>query len=249
MGEKKEIIIKAPENQMQSALLEIVRRKDIDPDRLEKFLNLQIKMEERQAKKSFSEAMANFQGKCPTIPKSKKVEFTAKSGNTTKYNYAPLDEMIHVARPYLKESGLSYSFNMVPKDNKITKLITTIRHINGHEENTEYEFDTIHEDSRMNLSQRRKSALSFAKRAALENALGLVTADEDDDAKRAIDNPVTKEQLDTIKELMFHTETTEPIFIKYLQVESLDDLSVYEAKKAINVLKQKRVVNVQDNKL
>ena len=61
----------------------------------------------------------------------------------------------------------------------------------------------------MNASQRRKSALSYAKRAGLENALGIATADEDDDAIRAtekeLDGKSSDELFQTMKDLMDKT--------------------------------------------
>jgi hypothetical protein len=222
---------------MQDALLEIVQRKDIDPERLEKFLDLQIKMENRQAEQQFNEALSGFQGKCPIITKKKKVSF-----NTTKYEYAPLDEIIFVIKPFLSEFGLSYSFD-IKSEAGLSTMITTIYHKAGHSKNFFYAFDALGEGT-MNQSQKRKSATTYAKRAGLENALGIVTAGEDDDAKRAVDDPITKEQTDLIKEIMLKTATIEKPFFEFLGITKLSDLSSYEAKKAINALKAKRSKHV-----
>ena len=227
-------------NTIQSALLKVVERKDIDPDRLEKFLDLHIKIEDRQSAASFNLAIAGFQGDCPIIPKTKKVNFTSKSGNKTQYDYAPIDEIAHIIKPILKRWGLSYTFNIEPIDKDSHKIIVTIRHSQGHKEITSYSFNPLHDDTRMNLSQRAKSAVTFAKRAALENALGLITAGEDDDARRAIDTEVTSAQLDEIYSLIESTQTVETELLKFLKADSLSRLSAQEAKKAIHALKQKR---------
>lgn len=240
LSEEKEVMIPPrAEISMQAALLEIVQRKDIDPDRLERFLDLQIKMENRQAEQAFSEAMANFQGECPIIKKTKKVSFMASSGKETKYNYSPLDEIVHIIKPIMQKHGLSFTFNEVVEA-KMTNLITTIRHKKGHSEKYDHRFPTVHDDARMNESQRMKSALSFAKRAALENALGIVTAEEDDDARRAVDNSITQGQLDEIMTITSTSTTPMKELLAYLKVKDLKDLTEYEAKKAIMALKQKR---------
>jgi hypothetical protein len=225
---------------MQDAILAIVQRTDIDPDRLEKFLDLQIKMENRQAEQQFNEALSGFQGKCPIITKKKKVSF-----NTTKYEYAPLDEIIFVIKPFLSEFGLSYSFD-IKSEAGLSTMITTIYHKAGHSKNFFYAFDALGEGT-MNQSQKRKSATTYAKRAGLENALGIVTAGEDDDALRAVDSQISKEQIDIIKDLMTKTNTLEKNFFEFLQISKLDELSGLEAKKAINALKSKRVKNVHNN--
>lgn len=236
-------------NNLESAIIEIVKRKDIDPDRLEKFLNLQVRMEERQNKAEFHSSLALFQKDCPVIKRTSKVDFKSKSGSTTKYDFAPLDEIVHIIKPILSKCGLSYSFNIEKTaDEKSNMLVTTIYHTSGHEKEFTYFFKPLHDDTRMNESQRAKSAVTYAKRAALENALGIVTAGEDDDARRAIDKMITTEQLETILKTSENTETAPEALLKYLKVTSLNDLTFAEANNAINMLNQKRKILVNKNK-
>lgn len=228
------------ENQIQSALIEIVKRTDIDPDRLEKFLDVQIKMEERQQEKAFNKALAGFQGDCPIIPKSKKVNFKSNSGNTTQYNYAPLEEIAEVIKPHLDKWELSYRFKVKEIDDKKHELITVISHSLGHSEESGLPFNPIHDDQRMNTSQRRKSALSYIKRTGIENALGLVTADEDDDARSAVDREATESQIKQIYALIEETKSNLPDFLNFLQVESLETMSEQEANRGLNALITKK---------
>lgn len=236
--QNKEITIQEGES-MESALIEIVKRKDIDPDRLEKFLELQIKMEDRQAKKNFYDALAGFQQDCPVIPKNKNVNF-----KSVDYNYAPLDEIVRIIKKPMGKYRLAFSFNTKSKSEKIGLLLTKITHGDGHSEISEIEYDIIHDDQRMNNSQRRKSSITYMKRAGLENALGIVTANEDDDAQGANDQGISKDQIILIEGLIPQANTTQVKFLKYLKVENFEDLSCYEAKKAINALKGKRDANL-----
>lgn len=240
--EKSAVQTLSSNEQMQSALMEIVKRDDIDPERLEKFLDLQIKMETRENNKAFNNAFAQFQKECPIIPKTKRVNF-----KSVDYSYAPLDEMIHLIKPIMGKNGLSFCFNLSPDENQMV-LTTIVSHKDGCEKNFQYYFNPLHDDARMNDSQRRKSAITFAKRSALENALGIVTADCDDDARRAIDNPATDEQLEKIKSLCKSTSTTEESFLSYLKIESFGLLSLNDAKKAINLLNTKRGALVSKEK-
>ncbi|QDP68095.1 MAG: putative essential recombination function protein [Prokaryotic dsDNA virus sp.] len=239
MTAKKQIVKVDDTKSIQNALIEIVQRKDIDPDRLEKFLDLQIKLEERQNEKAFNQAMSMFQGKCPIITKKKKVSF-----KTTNYSYAPIDEIVFEIKPLLTEFGLSFSFNVREKNETISYLDTIITHIDGHSKVFTIEFEHLVNDSTsMNSSQRRKSALSYAKRAGLENALGIVTQGEDDDANRLMDVSITPQEIQTIKGLMKATDTTKDRFLQFLKVQKLEELDSFGAKKAINALKQKRAAN------
>lgn len=227
---------------IQLALLEIVRREDIDPERLEKFLELQIKMEDRQAKGAFSEALAGFQGDCPVIEKSKKVDFGAASGNRVKYDYSPLDEIAHAIRPHLRKWGLAYRFKIQKTETaNEMNLITVISHKNGHSEESDYFFTRLHDDKRMNESQKAKSAITYTKRAALENALGIITGGEDNDA-RTVDL-ITENQLKETREILAYLEKEEEPFLEYCSrifkktVNKLEEMEVNEGAQVINFLK------------
>ena len=216
---------------VQAALIELVKRDDIDPSRLEHFLELQVKMEDRQNEKLLNNALCAFQSDCPIIKKTKKTH------NST---YAPLDEIVHTIKPYLKANGLSYSFSIETKEAMENEITVHIRHVSGASMDSKYTFPRLDDGGKMNTSQKTKSANSYAKRVALENALGIVTADIDDDAKRAVDNSVTSEQIEQIESLAKNTDTTMQSLLKFLKVEKLEDLSEYEAKRAITALKTKR---------
>jgi ERF superfamily len=234
-----EIVENAPS--FENALLKIVERSDIDPERLEKFLDLHAKTQARAASIAFFDALAGFQGDCPIIPRSRKVDFTAKSGNNTKYSYAPIDEIVHIIKPILVKWGLSFSFDIKKTASESeNELQITVRHRGGHSEVTTYYYNPLHDDQRMNQSQRAKSSITYAKRAGLENALGIVTADEDDDANRALDTTVSDAQIDEIKQLVEQTKSEEKKLLAFLKVDSFDQLTSFEAKKAIHALKQKR---------
>lgn len=232
--ETKEIVTATGTKTMQNAILEIAQRSDIDPERLEKFLNLQVQLEDRQNAQAFNEAFAKFQEACPIIQKTKKVSY-----GQTNYDYASLDEMVHQIKPIMGRNGLGFSFDIKQVDS-LMNLVTTITHKDGHSKTFNYFFDQMDSGGKMNDSQRRKSALTYAKRSALENALGIVTAGEDDDARRAVDNPITNEQLEKIYSLMTTTDTTEKNLLSYLKIENLGLLSEVDAKKTINSLNGKR---------
>lgn len=237
MEEKKEVALSG-QNEIQSALIEIVKRADIDPDRLEKFLDIQIKMEERQNKAAFQQALSKFQGECPVIKKTSKVSY-----GQTNYSFSPLDEIVHIAKPHLLKNGLSFSFNTSENGNKTT-LTTTVYHENGYSQDSLYIYDSLDDGGKMSAPQKRKSAMTYAKRAALENALGIVTAGEDDDARRGIETTITQSQIDTINEMLRTTKTDFEVFARAMRIETLESLSDLEAKKAIHALKRKRIANV-----
>lgn len=226
-------LAKKEENQVtsiQGALLEVVKNPNIDPERLEKFLDLQIKMEERQALRDLNAALAEFQSKCPVIPRTK-ASHNAK--------YAPLDEIVTIIKPILSETGLSYSFDVEPIDERTNRLATIIKHKHGAFFTSYYYFPRTDDSGKKNEAQSVKSANSYARRAGLENALGIVTADEDTDANPP-QRDVTPKDIEEIKKLIKETKSDEAKVLLYLKAESIDSLNPSQVQKALHALKQKR---------
>ena len=189
---------------------------------MERLLAMAKEMQAIKAKQEFDKAMAKFQSECPTIVKTKEVH--TKSGAVA-YKYAPIESIVEQVKPYLQSNGFSYSTNMevLPAGVKVTCKIT---HIAGHSENSEMEVPLGERTQIMSASQVTAAASTFAKRYAFCNAFGILTGDEDNDARpmnEEIDTPIagqptapkkqpfppTQKQLNTIKENMEKKGLTE----------------------------------------
>ena len=70
---------------------------------LERLMDLQERYDKAQAKKSFLEAMSNFQSAIPELKKTRTVSYPSKTGGSVKYNYAPLSSIIKEIKPHLKD--------------------------------------------------------------------------------------------------------------------------------------------------
>jgi hypothetical protein len=147
---------------------------------LERLLAMRERLKAERAKEAFYEALRVFQVRCPVIPKNEQV--LNKDGKSVRYRYASLGKIIEVISPLLGECGLSYSFDTMFKANPPAQIVTcTIHHTLGHSETSTFRAP-IDKDAYMNEVQKSGSALSYGKRYALSNALGIV-ADEDDDGR------------------------------------------------------------------
>ena len=215
---------------IQSALVKAMQSADIDMDKFERFLDLQLKMEDRQAEMALSRALTEFQLECPIITKTKK-------GHNS--SYAPFDEIVYQIKPLLKKCGLSYAFETKKINEKENEMTVIIRHIDGASFRSSYTYLSLDDGGKMNSSQKKRSANTYAKRTAFENALGIATQGTDDDAQRCADNLATDEQINEIESLIKKTKSDEKKMLTFLKAESLDMLSEYDAKRAITMLKQK----------
>ena len=132
--------------------------------------DLKQRWEESEAKKAFNKAMLKFQGIKPEITKDKK-------GHN--YKYATLDSIEKCIKTALDKCELSYRWESF-KDESTLGVRCVITHVQGHSESTEMvaPYDTT---GSKNEVQALGSTMSYLKRYTLTGALGLTTADEDDD--------------------------------------------------------------------
>lgn len=146
---------------------------------MEKLFSLREKMKAEKATEAFVVALGQFQAQCPTIEKTKKV--MNKDGITVRYQFAPLDSIAKQIQKPLQNCGLSYSWDTKKNDKGSIIAVCTITHVLGHSQSSEFEIP-IDTEGYMTAPQKVASALTFAKRYSLCNALGISTADEDTDA-------------------------------------------------------------------
>jgi hypothetical protein len=146
---------------------------------LQQLRAMELDYHERNAKSAFDEAMTAFQSECPTITKEKGVP--DRTGKTA-YRYAPLEAIEIQIRPLLRKHGFSHTFDTDTNSEAgwvIAKCIVT--HSAGHSRTSTAKFPLGTQTGIMSATQVFASALTFANRRALQNAYGLVIANEDMD--------------------------------------------------------------------
>ncbi len=152
---------------------------------IEKLMGVRRELRAETAKKAFDEALAAFQSECPVIEKRKAV--MNKDGRSIRYKYAPLDDIVTQVKPLLLKHGLSYSLTSPTEQGRV-KAVCKLKHPLGHSEESEFAVP-IDPQAFMNEQQKFASALTFAKRYAFCNALGILTGDEDTDGRIEVELP------------------------------------------------------------
>jgi ERF superfamily len=153
---------------------------------LESLLAMRERLKAERAREAYFSALSAFQAACPVIPKSKAVY--NKDGRTVRYHYAPLGEIVRKVAPLLTGHGLSFRFDATFEAAPPAQVVTcTVYHLLGHSEASTFR-SPIEQEAYMNEIQRSGSSLSYGKRYALCNALGIV-ADEDDDGVASGNEP------------------------------------------------------------
>jgi len=154
---------------------------------LDRLFTLQERVKKEHAREEFIRALAQFQTECPIIEKTKKV--MGKDGKV-RYQYAPLDSIIVQIRGLLSKNKLSYTIDTENKEDMIVAK-AKITHVLGHSDTSSFAIP-IDKEGYMTTPQKYASALTFAKRYALCNALGVLTGEDDDDATSVGKEPDAK---------------------------------------------------------
>lgn len=177
---KENSVVVKQENSVDSFITQALSN-NISVEIMEKLFALREKAKAEVAKEAFVSAMAKFQSACPVIEKKKKV--MDKDGQKVRYMYAPLDSIVSQVKTPLGNNNLFYSFKE-EKDEQFLTAICTITHSLGHSETSSFKVP-IGTEAYMNDTQKYGARMTFAKRYAFCNALGILTGDEDTDATTA----------------------------------------------------------------
>lgn len=159
---------------------------NFDIEKLERLLKMQDDWDLKNARKQFFDALAKFQYECPTIEKNGGADFSAKVGGANvKYNFATLDQIVKQIKEPLKNSGLTYRFD-ISEDAGILKVTCVITHTAGHSEKTSMTAGADTSGAK-NAIQAKGSTLTYLQRYTLIGSLGITSADADDDGKGSQD--------------------------------------------------------------
>lgn len=176
---------------------------------LEKMCDLYERMEAKRAEKDFAAAFNALMAEMPKIQATKPVP---NNDGTTRYKFAPLDEIDRQLRPVALKHGFSYSFAEGEYDaGRVTK-ICTVQHSSGHKRSHSFTV-RVSAPPKSNDSQADASTHSYAKRGALCDSFGIIV-DHDDDA-RMIGKPIGSALGDELEARVKGLRMNEGAFLRF----------------------------------
>jgi hypothetical protein len=203
---------------------------------LNSLLDLQMKHEQNEARKSFAKSFAAVQENIRAVVK--------KSINPqTKSKYANLEGVIEASRPVYTKEGFSVIFyegeTTLPEH---VRICADVLHNMGHRETYHYDVPLdgkgIQGNANMTKIHGKASSVSYARRYLMCMIWNLPTMDDDGNAAGVSnDEPITEAQAATIKEHLLAKEVDEKAFLKYMKCESLDQIMASQFTKAITAIK------------
>lgn len=163
------------------SLMQTAIEKGADVQQLKELMDLQERWEKKEAKKSFMEALSKFQSIVPVISKKRTAKVQTKTGGHYQYKFADLATIGEAIKGALHTCGLSYRWEFEEANNRL-KCHCFISHISGHTEVTTMESVKDNSGAKNDIQQ-TGSTQTYLQRYSLIGALGLTTAEEDNDGK------------------------------------------------------------------
>ena len=232
----------APAISQAAAIISVIERAatnpNVDIDKMERLLEMQERIMQRDARAAFASALAEMSPNLPAIVERGGIK--DRNGNVQS-TYALWEDINDAIKPVLAKHGFALSFRTGRDEGQIS-VTGVLSHREGHSEETTI---TLPHDSSgsKNAVQAVGSSTSYGKRYTAGLLLNLTSRGEDDDGNAGGSGAViTDEQADTIRELIGSTGTKVGAFLDYICAPSVADIPAAKFQAAMKALlaKQKK---------
>jgi len=187
---------------------------------LERLCGLYERMQASDAEKQFAAAFVVLQSEMPKVNATKAVP---NNDGTTRYKFAPFEEIMRQVTPMLQKYGFTVSFSNRYEENRLVETCT-LQHVGGHKRSNDFAVRIGSGPPKASESQADGAAATYAKRFALTDALNIVVEHLDNDA-RIEGATITPEQAAGLRERVRATASNEAAFLKFAGANSFETIS------------------------
>lgn len=206
-----------------------------DADKLEKLINLQERILNKNAESAFNNDMVRLREELPIVVKNKR-------NSQTNSNYADLEAVQDVVYPLLNKYGF---FDRYEDDYPADGLVGTtceIVHRDGHSKRNRVQFSLddkgIKGTVNKTLPHAIASSMTYGQRLSLCRALG-VKIGLDDDGNLSGNKVISNDQGMQINSLIQSSGADKTGFLNYMGVDELEKIKASDFNKAITALNAK----------
>jgi len=155
-----------------------------------------------------------------------------------KSDYADLTSVIKAIKEPFANNGLSYTQFPTNDEGRIG-VVTMLMHESGEYLEHSYTLPTTKADP-----QSAGSAITYARRYALQSIAGIPTADDDAESAMIRNNQsktavVSEDQAEEIKSLLAEHGVDVKVFLQHFKTSSVDEMLAIHYSKAVSALKAK----------
>lgn len=234
--------VPAPSVPEAAAIIQVIERAALNPqvdiDKMERLLQMQERIMEREAIRLFNEAMRAAQAAMPQV-------VADADNDQTRSKYARYETVSAAVQPIITEHGFSLSFGEEdsPKPDHL-RIVCDVAHVGGHTKRYHGDVPIDRAGIKGNVNKTPTHAYgstkSYGRRYLKLDIFDVAIKGIDDDGNAANAGPViSDEQLAMLRDLIDQTDTDVTKFCEWARIEALPDLPAMHFDKAVQVLKQR----------
>lgn len=175
------------DNHISSSMIEVISKAasnpEVDIHKMEKLLDMQERIMNKQSEMQFNSAVAQMQNDIPVISENGEI----KVNGVVRSKYATFDDILKASKPVMKEHGLAVTFK-VDTSEGFVKVVGILMHVSGHREETTMTLPFDNSGSKNNV-QAMGSSISYGKRYVICAMLNIATGDDNDGQGNTTINP------------------------------------------------------------
>lgn len=188
---------------------------------LGKLTELYERMEAKNAEKEFAAGFVRLQSELAPVKAMKAVP---NNDGTTRYFYAPFEQIMAQVQPLLLKHGFAVSFSSQTDEKRVTQTCT-LMHVGGHSRTNSFSARIGSGPPKSSEAQGDGAASTYAKRFALCNALNIVTEVDTDGAdEEPADEPISHEKATYLRELIHETQSNEAKVLEIAGAQKIEDI-------------------------
>jgi len=214
---------------------------------LEKIVELYERMEAKNAEKEFAAAFVALQAAMPKVQATKPVP---NNDGTTRYTFAPYEEIMAQVGPMLKAHGFTVTFSTdyIPGPPQRLVKICTLQHVGGHARTNSFAVRVGSGPPKASEAQADGAASTYAKRFALCDALNITVGGIDNDARsddaRAEGDFITEAQAIRLEERVEQLKVDRKRFLAYAGAATFAEIRASKHDLLVKMLDKKADENV-----
>jgi hypothetical protein len=224
-----------------ASIISVIERAALDPscdiDKMERLLQMQERIMERQAKADFTAALAQMQPELPIVKERGKI---GQKGGGTQSTYAKWEDINEDIRPLLHKYGFALNFRIEERPESRIVVFAILSHQGGHSEETGSPPLMADTSGSKNAIQALGSSVSYGKRYTAGAILNLTSRGEDDGGVAGGAGPsVSPEQFITLRNMLEESGAGDAAFLKHYGAPSLEQFPAAKFDDAVDLLKVK----------
>lgn len=229
------VVPEASGSAMASMMERLALNPQVDVQKLEKLLEMQIQVRAIEAAQEYSAAMARVQMALPVVLKDAYNE-------QTKSPYATLGAIAAAIKPVYAREGFSISFTegVTAKPDHV-RVCATVRHRAGHQDERPFVDVAVDRaglkgNDNKTLTHAEGSSFMYGRRYLTCMVFDVATGTDNDGNGARPAEVISAEQVAAVEARIVAVGTSRPVFLRWLGIEALERLRVRDYERAMRQL-------------